>query len=261
MNDQSKSLAPLRRGIAVLRLLAGKARWYSFSELQSEAGNLPAPTLSRLLKTLVEEGLVERSSESGRYRQGPTLLDLAHLALGSLPKARMLQPVLNALADETGQSAAFFELDSDAITMVAKAERPNSCHFIDVGARNVDLARHGFARAILAFMPESDALHLAKHAPLPAEGGEKRLRSVYREIREQGVCVEHSESKPNWMRITAPVFGARQDQTPDSIGITAVDMPHDTDPSRWISAVAAAARRATAIIKNHYAARIGEDNA
>ncbi len=257
--NNSQSLAPLRRGIAILRFLSARDDWCSFSAMQAACSNLPSPTLSRLIKVLVDENLVERSPDSGRYRRGPALLDLAHMALGSLPKARLLQPVLDSLADETGQSAALFEFDSDAIVMVAKAERPNSCHFIDVGSRNVDLARHGFARAILAHMPEDDAVRLALAAPIPSEGGENRLREVYREIRQESVCLERSESKPNWMRVTAPVLGARQDQVPDSIGVTVVDMPRDTSPDALVSAVRAAARRATSIIQTHYAARISEE--
>lgn len=258
MGENSQQLPALRRGIDVLRTLALNTGWTSFSHIQQALGGVPAPTMSRLLKVLVDEELVERSEDHGRYRRGPALLDLAHLVLGSLPKARMLQPLLDSLADATGQSAALFEFDSDAIVMVAKAERPNSCHFIDVGARNTDLGRHGFARTILAHMREGDGARVAAHAPHPPECGIDALEKIFADIRESGVCIERSESKPNWMRITAPVFGASPDHLPDAIGVTAVDVARETDTSRWAEEVTTTARRATELLQTYYAAHITE---
>ncbi|MBD3240627.1 MAG: helix-turn-helix domain-containing protein [Chitinivibrionales bacterium] len=253
--ETKQQLAPLRRGIGILRAVAQHDDWSTFTGLQEALEGLPAPTLSRLLKVLVDERLVEKDSVHGRYRRGPALLELAHLVLGSLPKARLLQPVLDSLADQTGQSAALFAFDSDAIVMVAKAERPNSCHFIDVGSRNVDLARHGFARVILAHMNRDEAVRIASQAPYPPDGGMARLRRELAQIRERGVCVEHSESKPNWMRVTAPVLGARADEIPDAIGITVVDMPEDSEADRFVAAVSTAAQRASDQLRTYYAAK------
>jgi len=242
--------------MVILRVLAQQAAWSSFTDIQRAAGNLPPPTLSRLLKVLTEEGLVERDSEHGRYRKGPALLDLAHIVLGSMPKARLVQPMLDALADETGQSAAYFELGRDAIVMVAKAERPNSCHYIDVGERNTDLSRHGFARAILAHIEGTRATPLIENAPIPATMTLPELLSLLADIRAQGYCIERSESKPNWMRVTAPVHGMNQSGTPDAIGVTAIDLPGNSDTTALRNAVTAAANRVSEEMHNYYAARI-----
>ncbi len=243
-----------------MRSLASDQGWSTFTDLQRATDGLSAPTLSRLLKVLIEERMVEKDPVHGRYRKGSALLEFAHAALGSLPKARLVQPMLDALADETGQSAALFELNVDAIVMVAKAERAHSCHYIDVGARNSDLARHGFARAVLAHVDTSRAVALIESAvPKPAKPHEKLL-AVLEQIRAHGVCVERSESKPNWMRIAAPVHGVHPDGTPDAIGITAVDIPSNVSVETWCGAVRAAARRASEDLGRYYATRIGGDH-
>lgn len=253
-----QQLAPLRRGFDILKALAEHEDWCSFSRLQALCGNLPAPTLSRLLRVLVDEALVEKHPDTGRYRKGPALLELAHTVLGSIPKARVLQPVIDGLADQTGQSAALFELEDNAIVMVAKAERPNSCHYISVGARNTDIARHGFARAILAFLDQSAVPPLLARAQHPPLVDHQAFAAMLDEVRDTRVCVERSESKPNWMRVTAPVFGGRTDGVPDAIGITVVDMSAGGSEDSLRAAVAAAARRASQTLHRYYAARIPE---
>ncbi len=258
--SSKQQLAPLRRGIELLRGVARSDGWCTFSGLQETLGGVPAPTLSRLLKVLMDERLLEKDAFHGRYRKGPALLDLAHLVLGSLPKARIVQPVLDSLADETGQSAAFFTFDNDAIVMVAKAERPNSCHFIDIGARNVDVARHGFARVILAYMDAAESRRLIELAPYRPEMGMRALRTHLTAIRSDGFCVERNESKPNWLRITASVFNARADGLPDAIGITAVDMPDDSRIDGMRDAVLSAARRASEELGRYFAVRIQQDD-
>jgi hypothetical protein len=76
------------------------------------------------------------------------------------------------------------------------------------------------------------------------------------EIKGKGVCVERSESKPNWARVTAPVFGVRSDGVPHAIGITIVDAAEAGDLQGHADAVTAAARRATELLGGYYAARI-----
>lgn len=257
--EQKQQLAPLRRGMELLRAVAQAHDWCTFSGLQEALNGLPAPTLSRLLKVLVDEKLVEKDALHGRYRKGSALLDLAHLVLGSLPKARVVQPVLDWLADETGQSAAFFTFDTDAIVMVAKAERPNSCHFIDVGARNTDLARHGFARVILAYMPPDVSRSLLEQAPHRSELGMADLQAHLMHIRSGGLCVERSESKTNWLRVTAPVFNARTDGLPDAIGVTAVNGVAGAGLEDLQGAVRGAAQRATDELGRYFAKRIEGD--
>lgn len=251
----ARQLAPLRRGFSILRILAGQEGWCTFSRLQELSGSIAAPTLSRLLGVLIDERLVEKHAGHGRYRKGPALVDLAHTVLGSMPKARILQPIIDNLADRTGQSAALFELDDKAIVMVAKAERPNSCHYIDIGARNTDIVRHGFARAILAFLDESQARELLQPRRHSSPAGVAEFRA----IRERSVCIERSESKPDWMRVAAPVFGGRADGVPDALGITTVDLSDDAAREEALcAAVVAAARRASETLQQYYAAQIPE---
>ncbi|MBD3240495.1 MAG: hypothetical protein GF331_07905 [Chitinivibrionales bacterium] len=73
---------------------------------------------------------------------------------------------------------------------------------------------------------------------------------------EQGVCVEQSESKPNWMRIAAPVFSSRPENIPDALGITIIDMPRDFDAGRLIAAVQEAARRATGTLRTYHVGHV-----
>ncbi|MBX3509552.1 MAG: helix-turn-helix domain-containing protein, partial [Hyphomonadaceae bacterium] len=60
----------------LLRLMTRRgAQGWRLSEI-TKASNLPHPTTSRLLKCLVDEGLVVRDAATKRYRLGPLNYEL-----------------------------------------------------------------------------------------------------------------------------------------------------------------------------------------
>ena len=90
----------------ILRLMTRRgAPGWRLSEI-SKATNLPHPTASRLLKCLVDEGLVVvvRDAATKRYRLGPLNFELG-LASGVKHEFRdQIRPILKHLAAETGDT-------------------------------------------------------------------------------------------------------------------------------------------------------------
>ena len=70
MPRQRETLVGLRRGIELLEHLAAAPQGLSFNELQSCFEELAPSTLSRLLKALQEEGLVENIAPQRSYVLG-----------------------------------------------------------------------------------------------------------------------------------------------------------------------------------------------
>jgi DNA-binding IclR family transcriptional regulator len=256
--DTSAALAPVRRGLAILRRLATDHDRCSFSALQRDCGNLPAPTLSRLLKVLVSEGLVERDPGHGMYRLGPSMLELARMALGSRPRGLLLGPVVASLAGETGQSAAFYELDDTGLRIAAKAEQPNSCHYMDVGRYNRQTTHHGFWRAVLAFVSAS---RLERCLALPNDlkplSG-SQFRRTLEQVRSASVCTERGESWEGWVRYAAPVFAAGEAEATGAIGISVpAGQARGSAERRFIALVIGSARRASSLLGADFDASVG----
>lgn len=99
----------VQRAVMILRLMTrrGAAGW-RLSEI-TKASNLPHPTTSRLLKCLVEEGLVVRDAATKRYRLGPLNFELG-LATGVKLEFRdQLRPALERIAADTGDTVYLYQ--------------------------------------------------------------------------------------------------------------------------------------------------------
>ncbi|MCX7935912.1 MAG: helix-turn-helix domain-containing protein, partial [Planctomycetota bacterium] len=183
-NGLTPQLAALRRGFAILGRLAQARRGCAFSELRQAAGGVSAASLSRLLKVMRDEGLVARDDKTGIYTLGQNFLALARTAIGNRSPAEIVSPILERLAQETGESAAWFELNGDQPFLAAKSEVADGFHYIAVGQRMPRVLPHGFGMVIAAWAGE----HFVKrHAPLPLPARE--YRRLLQQIREGRLLV------------------------------------------------------------------------
>lgn len=152
----TRTVAAVERAVAVLDALADGAGELGTNELARRTGLHPS-SVSRLLATLTAAGLVEHVQETGRYRLGIRLLHLGNAVLARLDLREVARPHLQALVEETGETATLSAPgDPDAVTVdfvqsrssvqsVARLGRPSVAHATATG--KVALA---FGRVALA---------------------------------------------------------------------------------------------------------------
>ena len=93
----------LRRGLTVLRALAGAGQPVTAAELTRQTG-IPGPTVARLLVTLEDETLAVRDA-SGGWRPGAGLSELAGADGGLAALVAGAGEVLREVAVDTGETA------------------------------------------------------------------------------------------------------------------------------------------------------------
>lgn len=99
----------VQRAIMILRLMTRRgAIGWRLSEI-TKASNLPHPTTSRLLKCLVDEGLVVRDAATKRYRLGPLNFELGLASGVKLEFRDKLRPALERIAAETGDTLHLYQ--------------------------------------------------------------------------------------------------------------------------------------------------------
>lgn len=100
----STDAGSLKRGVALLKLLAtAGARGLALTELADRA-DLPHPSAHRILWQLIDERLVDHDAETRRYRLGPLTFELG-IASSTLHDIRDLcAPSMEVLAKETGDT-------------------------------------------------------------------------------------------------------------------------------------------------------------
>jgi DNA-binding IclR family transcriptional regulator len=178
------------------------------NELARRTG-INASTVSRLLATLVEGGLVEHVHESGRYRLGVRLMHLGNIVLARLDLRQIARPHLHALVDATGETATLSAPgERDAITVdfvqstssvqgVAQVGRPSIAHATATG------------KVLLAFgLPELPPGALTAYTPRTITQ-RAALAVELDTVRARGYAVNFGEREEDLHAIAAPVWGSR----------------------------------------------------
>jgi len=139
----TRRVAAVERAASVIDALAGGGE-LGTNELARRTGLHPS-SVSRLLSTLADSGLVEHVPETGRYRLGLRLIALGNAVLARLDLREVARPHLRALVEETGETATLSAPgDPDAITVdfvqsaasvqsVARVGRPSVAHATATG--------------------------------------------------------------------------------------------------------------------------------
>jgi DNA-binding IclR family transcriptional regulator len=214
----------LERGLRVLRILAEHPEGMTVSELAAELGTHRAG-IYRLLGPHLEERLVWRRVD--RYHLGAGLIELASRVQPRLQE--VAGPLLQALADQLGATAALTVRDGEDAAVVVDVRSP----------RNADL--HITYRPGLRHPVAIAASGIAVLAGNPARPGE---RPQVTEARSRGWSRSTGELLPGASGVAAPVMTGRAEA---DAAISAVWIGDRDDAAVAAPVMAAAAAVARAL--------------
>jgi IclR family acetate operon transcriptional repressor len=200
----ARRVAAVGRALAVLDALADGGD-LGTNELARRTG-VNASTVSRLLVTLCDGGLVAHVPDSGRYRLGLRLVEYGNAALAALDVRGLARPHLHALVAETGETATLsVPGERDAVT-VDFVQSPRSVQSVArIGRPSVGHATAA-GKAMLAFsgvMPSGTFERFTERTIVdPA-----LLARELERVRERGWADAVEEREPGLVAIAAPVRG------------------------------------------------------
>ncbi|MEN2738891.1 IclR family transcriptional regulator [Microbacterium sp. X-17] len=218
------------RAFGLLEALEAAGGESGVTELAERTG-LAQPTIHRLLQTLTALGYVRRAA-GRRYSLGAGLVRLGDSASGLL--ARWARPVLELVELEAKETANLAALDGDMAVYLAQVpSRHQMRMFTEVG-RRVHLHSTGVGKALLAQLPDEEALAIVRRAGMPAFTAttittEEALLAELRAIRTRGFSVDDGEQEFGVRCVAVPFAGgagpvAVSVSGPDS-RVTAVEVP------------------------------------
>jgi DNA-binding IclR family transcriptional regulator len=215
----------LDRAIELLRLISAEYRsGVRLTHLVAASG-LPQPTVHRLLKQLVEGGLVLQDADR-RYRLGHFAYELGLAASSHFGLRQQCAPFLSRICEETGDTAFLMvRSGSDSFCLDRQSGSfPIQVLTVDVGKRR-PLGIGGGGLALLSFMPPAELpAVLAKIAPqLQAYGGLTRaiLTGLVAEARERGYAVITDYAVAGVTSIGVPIHD-RTGQILGAISVSAI---------------------------------------
>jgi len=209
------------RAFEVLNAVAARSGGATFSGLGRACPGIASATLPRLLKSLVTAGLLRKDGVGGRYVLGEGSLGFARRALGCVSRADLLQPLIDELAEQTCESAAYYELDGDALVLLVKTEKPNSFHYIPVQARTGRLDKHYFSVVILAHGPDRLLRDTLRVAGVDSGNTRKAFDRLVARARRTGCLTGPEDADQPISRAVSPVHGAAGGVV-GSIGVTMI---------------------------------------
>ncbi|WP_447645284.1 helix-turn-helix domain-containing protein [Nocardioides zeae] len=114
----SETVGMVGRAAGVLRALAELDAEGARTADVARVVGLPRPTVHRVLTALLEEGLVDRVHETGRWHLGPELFVLGAAAARRYDVAQVAHPTVRRLAELTGRAPS---------SRSAGARTPSAC--------------------------------------------------------------------------------------------------------------------------------------
>ena len=214
--------SPLSRYVRILETVAAARTGLTLTEIAQELG-LQAGTVHRLLRGLVDLGLLRTRAGSKSYVPGPRLRNLLHMTMDPAEYSGLAQSVLDRLVEEFGETAHLARLNGDcAESVLMKQPLGSDRAFVQPG-RRLPLYAAASGKAILAFQDEDFiARYLARPRVRYTERthvGEADIRKEMTRIRDDGMAVCENELDAGVLSYGHPV-PTGDGQVLHSVGIT-----------------------------------------
>jgi IclR family acetate operon transcriptional repressor len=212
MNNGRNQSSSLRRALDVLSVIAlacERGAQPNMTEIASQSG-VNRSTVSRLLQPLIDARLVDQDPQTDRFSLGPQTARLGQIYLHHLDVNDVAGPILQALVDESQETAHLGVRDGVDVVYVDKHESPLSVRTGSrIGSRQ-PLYSTAMGKVLLANSDPSvvDAVVL--------EGMPKRtettlttrdaLETELDQIRSRGFAIDDQENELEIRCLGAPVF-------------------------------------------------------
>jgi len=212
-NIEERERSPMRsleRALSLLAVLQEAGSSLGLAEL-GRASQLSKPTVLRMLSVLEKYGLAEK--RHGRYRLGVAALPLAHAYVLGNELTRVALPVLQELAQRTGETTSMFVRLGFKRVLVERVEGANPMRFalplgeklpLHVGAGKV-LAAAMSEDEIRQMLDELGEIRLANGQPMSRES----LIIELKKVRQQGYAVSLGERMLGIVAVAAPVVDSK----------------------------------------------------
>jgi IclR family transcriptional regulator, acetate operon repressor len=154
----------VQRAFEILEVMASAGGGaLALSEIATATGR-PAPSIHRLIRTLVELGYVRQDS-SRRYALAPGLIRLGDGAARQF--GTWAEPLLTELVNTIGETANMAILEGTQALYVAQVAGRHSMRMFTQVGRRVPLHSTGVGKALLCQLPDQEVLSILNVAGMP----------------------------------------------------------------------------------------------
>lgn len=207
-NDMMGGLA---KGLRVIEAFTAETPRLSISEA-AEISGLDRATARRCLLTLAEH---DYCAYDGKFfTVTPRVLRLGTGCLASMPLPRIVQPWLDALSEQIGQSTSVAILDGAEIVYVARAAQRRVMSIALMPGSRLPAYCTSMGRVMLAALNGDDAIDRLKSLPMPARTAHTlhdidKVMAELVTVKTQGYAMVDQEVEIGLRSLAVPVRNAR----------------------------------------------------
>ena len=210
----------LAKGLRVLRAFDEANPALSLTELVARTG-LDKSAVQRLANTLHLEGLLEKDSETRRFRPSHRWLEMAYAYYWSDPLIPLAMPKLIELSQQLGETVNLGEISGDHIIYVSRLPCKRTAFAAMLPGRRLPALSTAVGRAILATWPEAEAEAAVATWPVGrntprAITDRAEIAGFVAQAAHEGFALSRDQMILNEIAIAAPIRG------PDSRAMAAV---------------------------------------
>ena len=230
----------LAKGLKVIEAFTAEHPRLSISEAADISGYDRATT-RRCLLTLAELGYC---AYDGKYfTVTPRVLRLGTGCLASMPLPRIVQPWLDRLSEEIGQSTSVSILDDAEIVYVARASQRRVMSIALMPGSRLPAYCTSMGRVLLAALPSERALELLSAEPLAQRTPKTQtdvgeLQRILQDVKGAGYASIDQEVEIGLRSVAVPLVGARgQTLAALNVGLAATEEPMRAMVLRYLPAL------------------------
>lgn len=208
---QRDIMAGLAKGLSVIETFRAEQPRQSIAEVAVKSG-LDRATARRCLLTLAHLGY---ANYDGKYfTLTPRVMRLGAACLATMPLPQIVQPCLDHLSEELGESTSVSILDGSEIVYIARAAQRKVMSISLAPGSRLPAYCTSMGRVLLAALPQAEAVAMLKSAPLLARTTRTitNLDALVLElerVRELGYAVIEQEVEIGLRSIAVPLQDAR----------------------------------------------------
>lgn len=187
----------LARGVRLLRLFSRERPALTLGDC-ADLLELSPPTTYRLLNTLEAERFLERDPAAGMYRLALGVLELLPPLLDGLGVARLAQPVIDRLAQDTGESANLATLERGRVLYLVSASSERLLRADTPPGLRLEAHATALGKSLLAELPSEEVRQVLGAEPYRALTSHtltawERMERELNTIRRRGYAVSEGE--------------------------------------------------------------------
>ncbi|PLP55962.1 IclR family transcriptional regulator [Mesorhizobium loti] len=201
----------LAKGLSVIETFTAERPRQSISEVSAACG-LDRATARRCLLTLAHLGYADYDGKF--FTLTPRVLRLGTACLATMPLPQLVQPLLDRLSEQLGESSSVSILDGADIVYVARAAQRKVMSIGLMPGSRLPAYCTSMGRVLLAGLPEAAVGERLSLAPLPARTSRtltdpKALIAEFARVRLQGYAIVDQEVELGLRSIAVPLYNSR----------------------------------------------------